>query len=164
MHPYTISRRILTCTVTQTNFTRITGQLSKYCSKINPMTKNEFLLNLQNGRRQWQQTWKGIDLFGTSRPRTPGELSLRDILYHVAWYEREMVEMIQLRTLVGSPWWVLPVDERNTHVKTEGETVSLLQSWRLITHCWHRFRPCAMRSSKMPGFSKRCPQTGSHGR
>jgi hypothetical protein len=95
------------------------------------MTKTEFLLNLQNGRRLWQQTWKGIDLFGTSRPRTPGDMSLRDILYHVAWYEREMVEMIQLRSLVGSPWWTLPVDERNTHIKTEGEAYSLLQSWRL---------------------------------
>jgi len=95
------------------------------------MNKFEFLRNLQNGRRQWQQTWKGIDLFGTSRPRTPGEMSLRDILFHVAWYEREMVELIRLRTLVGSAWWGLPVDERNTLIKTEGESVSLLQSWRL---------------------------------
>ncbi len=95
------------------------------------MTKTDFLQNLQNGRRQWQQQWKSIDLFGTSRPRTPGEMSLRDILYHVAWYEREMVEMLQLRTLVGSPWWELPVDERNAHIQAEAQTVSLLQSWRL---------------------------------
>jgi hypothetical protein len=95
------------------------------------MTKIEFLQNLQNGRRQWQQIWKGIDLFGTSRPRTPGDMSLRDILYHIAWYEREMVEMIQLRNLVGSPWWTLPVDERNAHIKTEAESFSLLQAWRL---------------------------------
>jgi len=95
------------------------------------MTKNDFMQNLQDGRRQWQQIWKRIDLFGTSRPRTPGEMSLRDILYHVAWYEREMVEMMQLRSLVGSPWWELPVDERNAHIQTEAQTVSLLQAWRL---------------------------------
>lgn len=95
------------------------------------MTKTEFLQNLQNGRRQWQQQWKSIDLFGTSRPRTPGDMSLRDILYHIAWYEREMVEMLQLRTLVGSPWWELPVDERNAHIQSEAQSVSLLQSWRL---------------------------------
>jgi len=95
------------------------------------MTKTEFLQNLKNGRRQWQQLWKSIDLFGTSRPRTPGDMSLRDILYHIAWYEREMVEMLQLRTLVGSPWWQLPVDERNAHIQTEAQSVSLLQSWRL---------------------------------
>lgn len=95
------------------------------------MTKTEFLQNLQNGRRQWQQLWKSIDLFGTSRPRTPGDMSLRDILYHIAWYEREMVEMLQLRALVGSPWWQLPVDERNAHIQTEAQAFSLLQSWRL---------------------------------
>ena len=94
------------------------------------MTKTEFIQNLQNSRRLWRQAWKGIDLFGTSRPRTPGDMSLRDILYHVGWYEREMVEMIRLRTLAGSPWWTLPVDERNANIKTEGEAVSLLQSWK----------------------------------
>ena len=95
------------------------------------MTKTDFLLNLQNGRRQWHKIWRGIDLFGTSSPRKPGEMSLRDILYHVAWYEREMVNMIKLRSMVGSPWWDLPVDERNAHIKTEGQTISLLQAWRL---------------------------------
>jgi hypothetical protein len=95
------------------------------------MTKTEFLLNLQNSRRQWHQIWRGIDLFGTSSPRKPGEMSLRDILYHVAWYEREMVNMIKLRSFSGSPWWYLPVEERNALIKTEGLTISLLQSWRV---------------------------------
>ena len=95
------------------------------------MTKTEFLLNLHNGRRQWHQIWRGIDLFGTSSPRRPGEMSLRDILYHVAWYEREMVNMIKLRSFDGSPWWDLPVEERNSLIKTEGLTISLLQAWRV---------------------------------
>jgi len=95
------------------------------------MTRTEFIQNMQNGRRQWQQLWKSIDLFGTSRPRTPGDMSLRDILFHIAWYEREMVEMLQLRALVGSPWWELPVDERNAHIQAEAQSASLLQAWRL---------------------------------
>ena len=95
------------------------------------MTKTDFLLNLQNGRRQWHQIWRGIDLFGTSSPRRPGEMSLRDILYHVAWYEREMVNMMKLRSFDGSPWWSLAVEERNALIKTEGFTISLLQAWRV---------------------------------
>jgi len=95
------------------------------------MTKTEFLLNLQNGRRQWHQIWRGIDLFGTSSPRKPGEMSLRDTLFHIAWYQREMVDLLKLRALVGSPWWDLPVEARNAHIKTEGQTISLLQTWRL---------------------------------
>ncbi len=95
------------------------------------MTKTEFLLNIQTGRRQWHQIWRGIDLFGTSSPRKPGEMSLRDILYHIAWYEREMVNMLKKRDFNGSPWWKLPVDERNALIKAEGQTISLLQAWRI---------------------------------
>jgi len=95
-----------------------------------PMTKTDFLNALKNGRQMWFEKWKGIDLFGTSRPRVPGTMSLRDILYHVAWYEHEMVDMLQLRSLVGSPWWTLPVDERNANILTEGQAINLLQAWR----------------------------------
>jgi len=94
------------------------------------MTKTEFLNALKNGRQLWFEKWKGIDLFGTSRPRIPGQLSLRDILYHVSWYEHEMVEMLELRTLVGSPWWTLPVNERNANILAEGQNINLLQAWR----------------------------------
>jgi len=95
------------------------------------MTKTGFLQDLQNGRREWYRIWRGIDLFSTSRLRKPGELSLRDILYHVAWYEHQMVEMIKQRRLVGSPWWNLPLDDRNANIKQEGQSISLLQAWRL---------------------------------
>ena len=95
------------------------------------MTKTEFLLNLQNGRRQWHQIWRGIDLFGTSSPRNPGSWSLRDILYHVGWYEREMVNLMKSRTFNGSSWWSSPTDDRNKLIQTEGTSVSLLQAWRM---------------------------------
>ena len=95
------------------------------------MTKTEFLDALNNGRRLWFENWKGIDLFGTSRPRVPGQMGLRDILYHIAWYEREMVDMLRLRTLDGSPWWSLPVNERNANILAEGQTINLLRAWRM---------------------------------
>jgi len=41
-----------------------------------------------------------------------------------------MVDMLRLRTLVGSPWWTLPVDERNTNILAEGQSINLLQAWR----------------------------------
>lgn len=41
-----------------------------------------------------------------------------------------MVDMLRLRTLVGSPWWTLPVDERNTNILADGQSINLLQAWR----------------------------------
>src|SRR4030066_1815725 len=93
------------------------------------MTLNEFLQTLHAMRLQWEESWRGIALSITLEPPASGVMNLRDILYHVAWYEREMVEVLQLRALVGSPWWNLPLDERNAHILRAGQPVSLLEAY-----------------------------------
>lgn len=93
------------------------------------MTKNEFIQTLQTERQHWEERWKGIRLSSKPESPEPGKMYLRDILYHVAWYEHEMVEVLQLRTLVGSPWWDLPLDERNAHILVEGQSISLLDAY-----------------------------------
>ncbi len=95
------------------------------------MTKPEFMQALTYARRLWLEHWRGIDLFGTSRPRIPGQMSLRDILYHVAWYEREMVNVLQTCDFRGSAWWELTQDERNARIMEAGQAVSLLGAWRM---------------------------------
>lgn len=52
-------------------------------------------------------------------PGVGGEMSLKDIIAHVSWYEREMVGLLRGRALVGSPWWELPLDERNAKILAE---------------------------------------------
>lgn len=44
---------------------------------------------------------------------TPDAWSLKDIIAHVAWHEDQMIELAKTKDLVGSPWWELPMDERN---------------------------------------------------
>jgi hypothetical protein len=48
----------------------------------------------------------------------------------VAWYEREMVEVLRLRTLVGSPWWDLSLDDRNARILAEGQAISLFDAYQ----------------------------------
>jgi uncharacterized damage-inducible protein DinB len=93
------------------------------------MTKIEFLQAVQKGRDDWDERLKGIDPSGTEQAPVPGKMSLRDLLYHIAWYEREMVSVCQLHSLVGSPWWNLPTDERNVYIMEEGQGVSLLEAY-----------------------------------
>jgi hypothetical protein len=95
------------------------------------MTKTEFIQTLQEARRLWEERLKGIDLSGAPEHHVPGQMTLRDILYHVAWYEREMVEVLQQRALIGSPWWNLPLDERNVYIMEEGHSVSMLEAYHL---------------------------------
>jgi uncharacterized damage-inducible protein DinB len=93
------------------------------------MTKNEFIHILTTERQHWETQWKDINLTALAEPSSPGKMNLRDILYHVAWYERAMVEVLQLRALVGSPWWDLTLDERNACILAEGQSAAPLEAY-----------------------------------
>lgn len=47
------------------------------------------------------------------RPNTCGDWSVKDIIAHITWYEREMVGLLSGRALQGSPLWEIPTDNRN---------------------------------------------------
>jgi uncharacterized damage-inducible protein DinB len=46
-------------------------------------------------------------------PGASGEMSVKDILAHITWFEREMIGLLHQRALAGSDLWNLPSDERN---------------------------------------------------
>jgi hypothetical protein len=58
-------------------------------------------------------------------PGVEGGWSAKDVLAHVMWYEREMVGMLKSRALIGSDWWALPLEERNTAVHEKVKGMSL---------------------------------------
>jgi hypothetical protein len=103
------------------------------------MTKNEFMKMLLVLRQRWDDQLREIDLTAPAAPSAPGRMSLRDVLYHVAWYEREMVGLLQSRTLAGSPWWELPTDERNALVLAEGQAVTQVEAYRLEQQAYAMF-------------------------
>ena len=45
-----------------------------------------------------------------------GNWSLKDIIAHITWHEKEMVGLIQAHALVGSELWNLPTDKRNAAI------------------------------------------------
>lgn len=84
------------------------------------MTKAELLNTLKTARAEWDELVEKAlkrEADGTHRPYAEGEYSLKDVIAHVTWYERETVGIIKARALRGSPHWRLPtVDERNAAV------------------------------------------------
>jgi len=48
-----------------------------------------------------------------------GEWSVKDIIAHMTWCEREALGILQARALGGSDLWNLPQDERNAAVFVE---------------------------------------------
>jgi len=80
------------------------------------MTKAVFMDLLRQGRAAWDALIAQVDEARMTEPGVEGEWSVKDILAHVTWYEREMVGVLQARALVGSDLWNLPLEARNAGV------------------------------------------------
>ncbi len=80
------------------------------------MDKATFLAALRRERAAWEALLAEVGALGEARmtqPGVSGEWSIKDIVAHVTWYEREMVGLLRTHALAGSPLWELPHDQRN---------------------------------------------------
>jgi hypothetical protein len=56
-----------------------------------------------------------------------GEWSLKDVLAHISWHEREMIDVLEQRTLAGSDLWSLPLHERNAAIYEKNRALPLAE-------------------------------------
>ena len=92
---------------------------------ITEMNKAAFLQTLQTTRAQWEDVLAAVDEARMTEPGVEGEWSIKDIMAHITWYEREMVGILQTRALDGSSLWVLPNAERNAAIFDQNRSRSL---------------------------------------
>lgn len=104
------------------------------------MTKTEFIARIRQARAEWDQAISRIPVEGMAdkdHPAAAGQggttpsgsaWSLKDILAHLTWYEREMVNMLRAHTFAGSSLWDLPLDARNAAIHEETKGLSLQQA------------------------------------
>lgn len=81
------------------------------------MDKATFLATLRRERAAWDALLAEVSALGEARMTEPGvngEWSVKDIIAHVTWYEREMVGLLRTHALDGSSLWELAHDQRNT--------------------------------------------------
>jgi hypothetical protein len=80
------------------------------------MSKTQLLDMIQTDRVQWDDLLAGIPEAWMTEPGVEGEWSVKDIVAHIAWGERENLGVAQARAVVGSDLWRLTEDERNAIV------------------------------------------------
>ncbi|HLV98980.1 MAG TPA: maleylpyruvate isomerase N-terminal domain-containing protein [Ktedonobacterales bacterium] len=80
------------------------------------MNKALFLETLRSKRAEWETLLAEVGEARMMQPGPAGEWSLKDIIAHVTWGEREMVGVLQARALVGSDLWGVSQFERNAAV------------------------------------------------
>jgi hypothetical protein len=81
-----------------------------------PIGKEQLLDLLCAARAEWDAALARIPLGWMIEPGVEGEWSVKDIVAHSTWGEREAIGVAQARALVGSELWQLPQDERNRAV------------------------------------------------
>src|SRR5437660_2729156 len=83
------------------------------------MDKATFIETLHAERAEWEALLAEVGEARMLQPGVAGGWSVKDIIAHVMWGEREMVGVMQARALVGSKLWDLPEDERNAIMVAE---------------------------------------------
>ena len=89
------------------------------------MDKAEFIRRVETARCEWNGLLAQVDDDLMLKSGIEGDWSAKDILAHVMWYEREMVRLLNSRSLIGSDLWELPLDDRNDEIHKEVKGMSL---------------------------------------
>lgn len=89
------------------------------------MDKATFLETLRAERAEWESLLTEIGEEHMLLAGATGAWSVKDVIAHIMWSEREMVGVCQARALVGSDLWAMTDDERNPIVVAEYRARSL---------------------------------------
>ena len=83
------------------------------------MDKATFLEELHAARTEWEDLLAQVGEERMLEPGAAGAWSVKDIIAHLMWGEREMIGVCEAHALVGSNLWNLSEDERNAAVVAE---------------------------------------------
>ncbi len=92
-----------------------------------PSSFSQLKKTIQQVHIEWTSMLESIDSSIFTQPGVVGFWSLKDIIAHITWHEREMVGLIKAHALVGSELWNLPTDERNAAIYDEFKEMPLEQ-------------------------------------
>ncbi|GAB4531456.1 MAG: hypothetical protein Fur0018_19480 [Anaerolineales bacterium] len=81
----------------------------------------------------WQTALAAVPPELACASRAQAAWNVRDVVAHILWYEREMVNLLRTQRFTGSEWWYLPLEERNARIQgvfASQEYASLLELTR----------------------------------
>lgn len=86
------------------------------------MKKSIFLKKIAVARLKYEAALELVRADQMEIQGASGEMSVKDILGHVAWYEREMVNLLQDMALEGSDLWGKSAADRNASILAASRT------------------------------------------
>ena len=89
------------------------------------VTRDGLLATIRRDRARFDGILDRIPQARYTEPVLPGGWSVKDVLAHIAWGEREAIGVATTRALVGSDLWQVSQDERNEAVVRESRSRDL---------------------------------------
>ena len=89
------------------------------------VTKAQLLATIRADRERFDRIVGRVPRERLADPILPGGWSVKDILAHIAWGDREGIGVARARALVGSDLWNVSEDERNDAVVRESRSRDL---------------------------------------
>jgi hypothetical protein len=87
--------------------------------------QDDFLAAVRADRDRFDRILGSVPRDLLTEPILPGGWSVKDVLAHIAWGDREGIGVVRARALVGSDLWNLSEDERNEAVVRESRSRGL---------------------------------------
>jgi len=75
--------------------------------------KTELIIKLELSRREWDAWINKFQRADLNKQGAIADMSLKDLVAHISWYEDQMVNLLVEKVLAGSPLWELGHAERN---------------------------------------------------
>ncbi|HEY7198827.1 MAG TPA: maleylpyruvate isomerase N-terminal domain-containing protein [Candidatus Dormibacteraeota bacterium] len=104
------------------------------------MDRTSFLDRVDAARREWEATLAAIPEARMTEPALAGGWSVKDVVAHVWWSEREIAGAVRQRALVGSGLWSLDTDARNAIVRDENRDRPLDEVLAAEREVWAELR------------------------
>src|SRR5262249_51950191 len=83
------------------------------------MRKAEVVEALRTTRQDLEELLAAMTPGQMRRPGVAGDWSVKDVLAHLLWYQREELELIRESELAASPLWEVAQDPRNRLIREE---------------------------------------------
>lgn len=100
-------------------------QRTAYRWSVERVTQKGLLASIRRDRDRFDATLARLPRNRLEEPALPGGWSVKDVLAHIAWGDRENAGVARARALVGSDLWELSDDERNAVVVRDSRSRTL---------------------------------------
>ena len=84
----------------------------------------QILKKIRYNRKKWNALIEKIIEKGLSKERISHKWFVKDVIAHITWYEKELLEALEDRSIAESEFWNMSVEDRNEMIfnKTQERT------------------------------------------